>query len=67
MNSENFLRGFLIVAMIAGLVLLIGGLAEVVGGDKSGLSQIVIGAGGLSCSGLLWARRSKKESKNNDD
>jgi len=61
MKTENSLRGFLIVAIIAVLGLMIGGLAEIFNGDKSGLSQIVIGAGGLSASALLLTRGSKRE------
>ncbi len=66
MNSENLLRGFLFVAIIAGLFLVIGGLVEVFNGDKSGLSQIVIGAGGLGASGLLLSRGNKKVTKKDD-
>jgi len=67
MHSENLLQGFLIVAIIAGMALVIGGLAEIFNGDKSGLSQIIIGAGGLSASGLLLSRGSKKSQKKDDD
>ena len=67
MNSENFLRGFLIVGVIVGLALLIGGLAEVLDGDKSGMSPIAIGAGGLSASLLLLAKGRKNSPKNDDD
>ena len=67
MNADNLLRGFLIVAALAGIYLLVTGLIAVTGGDKSGISQLIIGGGGLSASGLLLATGGHKKSKKNDD
>ena len=67
MNADNVLRGFLIVAALAGIFLLVTGLIAVTGGDKGGISQLIIGGGGLSASGLLLATGGHKKSKKNDD
>lgn len=42
MNSENFLRGFLIVAMIAGLVLLIGGWLRLLAEIKAAYRRLLL-------------------------
>ena len=67
MNADNLLRGFLIVAALAGIFLLVTGLIAVMGGDKSGISQLIIGGGGLSASVLLLATGGHKIPKKNDD